>query len=75
MDVRKWCEPYLWLLKYEPTMKDLDLRYVAIHAHERNEPFKLPIYQYNFLARAIRVMLDDKIDITHSVLIDHLPID
>ncbi|MNC71865.1 hypothetical protein D3C75_1228310 [compost metagenome] len=56
-------------------MKDLDLRYVAIHAHERNEPFKLPIYQYNFLARAIRVMLDDKIDITHSVLIDHLPID
>lgn len=73
-DVRTWCEPYMWLLKYEPTRKGFDDRYVTIDAHERMEPFKLSIYHYNFLARAIRVILEDKIDITHSVLIDHLPI-
>ncbi|QTH80311.1 hypothetical protein PA10_00111 [Pseudomonas phage pPa_SNUABM_DT01] len=75
VDVRKWCEPYVWLLKYEPTKRNLDERYVVVDAHERVEPFRLPIHQYNFLARAIKVMLDDKIDITHSILIDHLPIE
>lgn len=74
VDVRKWCEPYLWLLKYEPTMMGLDERYVLIDAHERNTPYALTIYQYNFIARVIRVMLNDKIDITHSITIDHLPI-
>lgn len=74
VDVRKWCEPYLWLLEYEPTMMDFDERYVTIDAHERNTPYALTIYQYNFIARVIRVMLNDKIDITHSIVIDHLPI-
>jgi hypothetical protein len=73
-DVRTWCEPYMWLLKYEPTMKGFDERYVTIDAHERMTPFSLSIYHYNFLARVIRVILADKIDITHSILIDHLPI-
>ncbi|MCY1280694.1 hypothetical protein D9M70_294840 [compost metagenome] len=56
-------------------MKGFDDRYVSISAHERDEVFRLPIYQYNFLARAIRVILNDKIDITHSIVIDHLPIE
>ena len=74
VDVRKWCEPYVWLLKYEPTTKGFDDRYVVIDAHESIETFRLPIYQYNFLSRAIRIMVEDKIDITHSIVIDHLPI-
>jgi hypothetical protein len=53
---------------------DFDERYVTIDAHERNTPYALTIYQYNFIARVIRVMLNDKIDITHSIVIDHLPI-
>lgn len=74
-DVREWVEPYMWLLKYEPTMKGFDERYVSIDAHERIEPFTLNIYHYNFLSRVIRVILNDKIDITYSIKIDHLPID
>lgn len=73
-DVRTWCEPYNHLLVYEPTFKGYDERYISISAHEREAPFELPIYQYNFVARAIRVILDDKIDITHSVTVHHLPI-
>ncbi|MOA32495.1 hypothetical protein D3C78_1537200 [compost metagenome] len=75
VDVRKWCDGYVWLLKYDPSLKDFDERYVSIHAHERNQVFRLPIYQYNFLARAIKVMLDDKVDITTAIVIDHLPIE
>jgi hypothetical protein len=75
VQVRQWCEPYKWLLKYEPTMKGFDARYVSISAHEAEQPIALPIYHYNFLARAIKVMLNDKIDITHSIVIDHLPIE
>lgn len=75
LDVRKWCDGYVWLLKYEPSLMDFDERYVSISAHERNEVFRLPIYQYNFLARAIKVMLDDKIDITNAIVIDHMPIE
>lgn len=74
VDVRRWCEPYMWLLPYEPTMKGFDERYIVISAHEKATPIELPIYQYNFVARLIRVMLEDKIDITHSVVIHHLPI-
>lgn len=69
LEVRKWCEPYMWLLKYEPTRMDLDGRYVVIDAHESATPYELTIYHYNFLARAIRVILDGAIDITHAVTI------
>lgn len=72
--VRELCEPYLWLLKYEPTRKGFDNRYVAIDAHERDEPVLMNIVHYNFLARAVKVILDDKIDITPLVTIEHLPI-
>ena len=75
VEVRKWCEPYVWLLKYDPALMEFDDRYVVVDAHERIEPYRLPIYQYNFLARAIKIMLEDKIDITHSIVIDHLPIE
>jgi len=74
VQVRQWCEPYLWLLAYEPTKRDFNQRYVVIDAHERAEPYELSIYQYNFLARVIQVMLDDRIDITHTVRIQYLPI-
>ncbi len=74
VQVRQWCEPYVWLLPYEPSAQGFDQRYIAIEAHEREEKVALNVYHYNFLARAIRVMLDDKIDITHSITIDHPPV-
>lgn len=74
VEVRKWCEPYVWLLPYEPSVRGFDQRYIAIEAHERAAKLELNVYHYNFLARAIRVMLNDKVDITHSITIDHPPV-
>jgi hypothetical protein len=69
--LRQWVDGYVWLLEYEPTRREVDERYVAIHPHESDQVQHLNIYHYNFLARAIRVMLDDKIDITNSIVIDN----
>lgn len=71
VEVRQWCEPYLWLLKYEPTRKGLDKRYVVVDAHDRRDPIELTVYQFNFLSRAVKIILNDEIDLTHAVTIFH----
>lgn len=69
MDVRDYLEPYRYLLDYDPTQKTVDLDHVAIHPHNLNVELVLDIYQYNFLARAIKTFLSDKVDITRFVSI------
>lgn len=72
MLVKQICKPYEWLLKYEPTTKGLDTRYVNVHPHERYTTFELGLYQYNFLRRAIRLYLDDKVNISQFISIKSL---
>lgn len=70
MDVRRALEDnYSWLLDYDPTTHDLDLEHVHVHPHERYTEVELDIWQYNLLNRAIKVFLDDKVDITRFVRI------
>lgn len=69
MDVQTFLSGYAYLLAYDPTQKSIDLDYVSIHPHNLLVETVLDIYQYNFLARAIKVFLDDKVDITRFVSI------
>ena len=64
---------YLYLLDYDPTKKNLDLAHVSIHPHNLNVETQLDIYQYNFLARVIRIYLGDKVDITRFISINTGP--
>lgn len=68
-DVRNYLSDYEWLLDYDPTRKDVDLAHVAIHPHERNTVVEVDAYQYMLLNRAIKVFLEDKVDITSFVRI------
>lgn len=68
-DVRDYLASYEWLLDYDPTRKDVDLDYVNIHPHERNVVVELDAYQYFLLNRAIKVFLEDKVDISQFVRI------
>lgn len=68
-DVRTYLSDYEWLLDYEPTRHDLDLTHVAVHPHDRVTVVELDAYQYFLLNRAIRVFLEDKVDITRFVRI------
>lgn len=68
-DVRNFLEDYTHLLEYDPTRKDVDLKYVAIHPHDRFTEIELDAYQYLLLNRAIKVFLEDKVDISRFVRI------
>lgn len=67
--VRDYLASYEHLLDYEPTRHELDLQYVAVHPHERTTVVELNAYQYFLLNRAIKVFLEDKVDITRFVRI------
>lgn len=64
---------YRYLLDYDPTQKNIDLNYVSIHPHNLNVETQLDIYQYNFLARVIRIYLGDRVDITRFISINTGP--
>lgn len=68
-DVMDFLADYEYLLEYDPTQKDVNLNYVSIHPHNLLTETVLDIYQYNFLARAIKVFLEDRVDITRFISI------
>lgn len=68
-DVRTYLADYEHLLEYEPTRRELDLDYVIVHPHDRTTVIELNAYQYFLLNRAIKVFLQDKVDITRFVRI------
>jgi hypothetical protein len=68
-DVRNYLASYEWLLDYDPTRNNLDLEHVAVHPHDRTVEIELNAYQYFLLNRAIKVFLEDKVDITRFVRI------
>lgn len=68
-DVRLALAGYEYLLDFEPTRRDLDPALVAIHPHNKFTTTTLDIYQYNFLRRAVRVFLEDKVDLSRFIQI------
>lgn len=69
LDVKNYLTSYEWLLVYEPTRHAVDLTHVAVHPHDRTTVVELDAYQYFLLNRAIKVFLEDKVDITRFVRI------
>lgn len=68
-DIRRWLADYEYLLDVDPIVRGFDERYVAVHPHNYDLVMELDIYQYTFLDRAIKVYLDDKVDLTSFVKI------
>lgn len=64
-----YLQSYTYLLAYDPTQKNVDLDHIEIHPHNLNVETVLDIYQYNFLNRAIKVFLDNKVDISNFISI------
>lgn len=71
MLVRETLEPYKWLLEYDPSFNPaIDLDYVSIHPHNLTTEITLDVYQYRFLLRTIRLVLNDRVDITKFIKIE-----
>lgn len=60
-------EPYEYLIDYDPTKVGVNGEYVAVHPHNYDHVVELNIFQYRFVQRMIKVVLDDKIDLTSHV--------
>lgn len=63
-DVKAALAPYVYLLSYDPTQKNVDLTHLAIHPHDKYTVINLSIYQYNFLSRASQIFLNGQVDLT-----------
>lgn len=72
MKVKTICQPYEWLLVYEPTVLIEPTDYVSVHPHERSDTVELGLNQYNFLRRVIRIYLDDKVNMSQFISIKPL---
>jgi hypothetical protein len=71
MAVREALEPYTWLLAYDPVFNTaIDLDYVTIHPHNLTTVITLDVFQYRFLLRTIRLVLNDRVDITKFINIE-----
>lgn len=72
MNVKAICQPYEWLLVYEPTLRLAESDYYIVHPHEIYGSVELGLYQYNFLRRVIRIYLEDKVNMSQFVSIKPL---
>lgn len=66
-EVRDALADYVYLLDYDPVRQGVNSDYVSIHPHNLYVETVLNIYQYSFLQRAIKIFLDDKVDINRFV--------
>lgn len=67
--VLDYLKPYTYLLDYDPCRRGVNLDYIAIHPHNLNVVVEVDSYEYRFLRRAIKVYLNDQVDISHFVSI------
>lgn len=67
--VMELCEPYLYLLKFDPTQLDthVDPAYTIVHVHHLNQVKAIDIYTYKFVASVNRVFLNNKVHMSHIV--------
>lgn len=63
MKLKQRLEEYEYLLAYDPCFQDLDRRYVNVHPHNQIYEMEVDIYQHRFLARAVKIYLNDGVDL------------
>jgi len=68
-DVDGWVAPYIGLLDYDPCTKPLDFRYLVIYPHQYDYLLTLDSDQYRFVEYLIRRFLNNRTDLTPSVII------
>lgn len=69
-DLRAVLQRFEYLLDFDPCFRDgLDLRYISVHPHNALVEYELDIYQWRMLSRAVRIYLENRVDITQFVSI------
>lgn len=68
----EWLADYLYILDYDPTQKDVNSNYVEIHPHNYPYVTELNIYQYTFLERVVRVILNGRVNLSGHIRMGEL---
>jgi hypothetical protein len=65
-------QPYLYLLKYDPTTDPIapDPLFVVVHPHNLNSYLSLGVYEYKFLVRVNRLFGNGRIDLSAHVSVE-----
>lgn len=61
--------PYHWLLEFDPCVRNTDLAYIVVYAHQYTDVVELTPDQYRFLEFIIAKYLHSRVDPTPSVTI------
>lgn len=71
-DVLRICQPYEWLLAFDPTQPNtqVDSRYVVVHPHFSPNVVDLSIYQERFLARAVAVYCNGMVNLSPFIRVE-----
>lgn len=64
-DVRNRLQSYLYLLDYEPLLRDYDGLHVVVEPHNHTEILGVTFYQWQFISRALHIYLNDKLDLSN----------
>lgn len=65
--VMELCQPYEWLLAYDPTQdgNELDAKFVIIHPHQLFTVVDIDIYAYKFITKVVTVYMEGKVSLSH----------
>ena len=72
--IRKVCQPYEWLLEYDPTQtkNKVDPNFVVIHPHQHDVVVNVDIYHYSFLERLVSIYMKGQIDLSRYLRLTQL---
>lgn len=65
------CQPYMYLMAFDPCRDDNlpDDKFVIVHPHHLFSVIDLNAFAYKFLGRAVRLILRDRVNLSHFVRI------
>lgn len=67
--VRRMCQPYEWLLAFDPISEErsVDPQFVAVHPHNHKTYVEVGVYQMKFLYRVAKIYAKDRIDLSAMI--------
>ncbi len=70
-DVFDICQPYEYLLAFDPTQDELqpDLNFVNVQPHHLNTVVEVDLYGYKFLSRVVKLYLKSRVSLSHFIQI------
>jgi hypothetical protein len=68
--IQELVEPFIWLLDFDPILRDVDLTNCTVLPHCYNQPVGVTLNQYMFIKRLVDMYLDGKINLSPMLVVE-----